>query len=65
MGHHFDFEFSPSINVELEDAAYASGAQQNRAFQHLLQSQDWDRVKEMLLAMDMYEKLRERASRDA
>ncbi|WP_068493634.1 type I restriction endonuclease subunit R [Pseudoclavibacter helvolus] len=60
-----DFEFSPSINVELEDAAYASGAQQNRAFQHLLQSQDWDRVKEMLLAMDMYDKLRERASRDA
>ncbi|WP_424467038.1 type I restriction endonuclease subunit R [Pseudoclavibacter helvolus] len=54
-----DFEFSPSINVELEDAAYASGAQQNRAFQHLLQSQDWDRVKELLLAMDMYEKLRE------
>lgn len=30
-----DFEFLPSINVELKDATYASGTQQNRASRHL------------------------------
>ncbi|MGO2750782.1 MAG: type I restriction endonuclease subunit R [Pseudoclavibacter sp.] len=59
-----DFEFSPTVDIELEEATYASGTQQNRAFQHLLQNQDWDRVKQMLYAMDMYDKLRERAGRD-
>lgn len=57
-----DFEFSPTVEIELEEATYASGTQQNRAFQHLLQNQDWERVKQMLFAMDMYDKLRERAA---
>lgn len=53
-----DFESSPTIGVELEDAIYASGVGHNAAIKALLQLGDLTQLAEVMLAMGLYEKAR-------
>ncbi|MBH0007956.1 type I restriction endonuclease subunit R [Salinibacterium sp. SWN1162] len=60
-----DFEGSPTIVGELEDAMYRSANGLNGAFKALLQLEDFGQVKEVLIAMGLYEKTRAEAERVA
>tara|TARA_R110002051_G_scaffold325547_1_gene428776 strand:+ start:34558 stop:37683 length:3126 start_codon:yes stop_codon:yes gene_type:complete len=60
-----DFEGSPTIVNELEDAMYRSASGLNGAYKALLQMEDFGKVKDVLLAMGLYEKTREEAERSA
>lgn len=60
-----DFEASPTIQVEVEDALYAAAAGQSQAFKALLKSADAAQIAAVVLAMGLYEKARTAAEADA
>jgi type I restriction enzyme R subunit len=57
-----DFESSPTIVAELEDAIYASGIGHNNAIKALLQMGNLGPLVNVLMAMGLYEKTRDAAT---